>query len=40
MSNTIQQNDLGNAIRSLAKDAVEEANSGHPGLPMGCADIA
>ncbi len=31
---------LANAIRFLAIDAVEAANSGHPGMPMGCADIA
>src|SRR6201989_2695933 len=31
---------MANAIRGLAMDAVEEANSGHPGLPMGAADIA
>ncbi len=31
---------LANAIRSLAMDAVEQAKSGHPGLPMGAADVA
>ncbi|MFG1228090.1 MULTISPECIES: transketolase [Xanthobacter] len=31
---------LANAIRFLSMDAVEAANSGHPGLPMGAADIA
>ncbi len=32
--------DLANAIRALAMDAVEAANSGHPGMPMGMADAA
>jgi len=31
---------LANAIRALAMDAVERANSGHPGMPMGMAEIA
>jgi len=32
--------ELANAIRALAMDAVEQAKSGHPGLPMGAADVA
>ncbi len=37
---TIPHKDLANAIRALSMDAVEAANSGHPGMPMGMADVA
>ena len=36
----ITSRDLANAIRALAMDAVEHAQSGHPGMPMGMADVA
>src|SRR5512146_903095 len=34
------QRDMANALRALAMDAVQAANSGHPGMPMGMAEIA
>ncbi|MEQ1547948.1 MAG: transketolase [Chakrabartia sp.] len=37
---TVNQQHLANAIRALAMDGVQAANSGHPGMPMGMADVA
>jgi len=38
--NQVSRRQLANAIRALSMDAVEAAKSGHPGMPMGMADIA
>jgi transketolase len=40
MAPTPNTKDMANAIRALAMDAVQQANSGHPGAPMGMADMA
>jgi len=39
-SSTVAHDEMANAIRALAMDAVEQAKSGHPGMPMGMADVA
>ena len=36
----VSHSDMANAIRALSMDAVEAAKSGHPGMPMGMADVA